>query len=179
MMRRRVYRDGSWKVEGEDACSHGSRACGLSFTEVEWMIIIEKVCSRYCNSISSRFILTSGHLLIEEVVARRAAKLFSSSCSKLSKTLIATFWSLRSVHDDIQHPSGLRHIDVELAELGRSCDQHSSSVCYGLRVLLVKLVEYRTPYEMSPFSCLQTLDQVPSKDVFRFSSPQSAPKCRS
>lgn len=31
-------------MEGEDACSRGSRACGLSFTEVERMIIIEKVC---------------------------------------------------------------------------------------------------------------------------------------
>ena len=34
----------SWKVEWEDACRRGSRACGLSFTEVERMIIIEKVC---------------------------------------------------------------------------------------------------------------------------------------
>lgn len=34
----------SWKVEGEDACIRGSRSCGLSFTKVERMIIIENVC---------------------------------------------------------------------------------------------------------------------------------------
>ncbi|KAF3575740.1 hypothetical protein DY000_02032097 [Brassica cretica] len=87
-----------------------------------------QVRSRYCNSISSRFILTSDHLLIEE-------------------------------------------IDLGLAELGRSGDQNSSSVCYGLRVLSVKLDErdqcrrgvmarlvwYRTPYEMDPFFVLTSL----------------------
>ncbi|KAF2602326.1 hypothetical protein F2Q70_00025523 [Brassica cretica] len=76
-------------------------------------------------------------------------------------------------------------IDLGLAELERSGDQNSSSVCYGLRVLSVKLDEryqcrhgvmarlvwYRTPYKMDPFSCLQALDRVPSKDVFRLSSP--------
>ncbi|KAF3575742.1 hypothetical protein DY000_02032095 [Brassica cretica] len=84
-------------------------------------------------------------------------------------------------------------IGLGLAELGRSGNQNSSSVCYGLRALSVKLdeqdqchrgvmarlVRYRTPYEMDPFSCLQALDRVPRKDVFRLSSPQSAPKCRS
>ncbi|KAF2565583.1 hypothetical protein F2Q68_00026017 [Brassica cretica] len=89
-----------------------------------------QVRSRYCNSISSRFVLTSDHLLIEE-------------------------------------------IDLGLAEFGKSGNQISSSVCYGLRVLSVKLdeqdqchrsvmarlVRYRTPYEMDPFSCLQALDR--------------------
>ncbi|WZZ44448.1 hypothetical protein YC2023_040707 [Brassica napus] len=32
-------------------------------------------------------------------------------------------------------------IDVELTELGRSGDQHSSSVCYGSRALSMKLGE--------------------------------------
>ena len=38
------------------------------------------------------------------------------------------------------------------------------------------LLRYWTPYELDPFSCLQALDRVPNKDVFRFSSPQMVPK---
>lgn len=85
-----------------------------SYRDLEnWMylVFVHSLGVLEINSISSRFFLTSGHLLIEEVVARRAAKFFSSSCSKLSKTLIANFWSLRSVQDDILHSSGLHHID--------------------------------------------------------------------
>lgn len=37
-------------------------------------------------------------------------------------------------------------------------------VCHGT------LPRYRTLYELDSFSCLQALDRVPSKDVFRFSS---------
>ena len=31
--------------------------------------------------------------------------------------------------------------------------------------MMASLVQYRTPYEIDPFSCLEALDRVPSKDV--------------
>ncbi|KAL0690821.1 hypothetical protein Bca4012_090500 [Brassica carinata] len=126
----------SWKVEGEYACSRGSRACGLSFTEVERMIIIEK--SSYSSSLESeglRFLDAPSYRDLENWIRCSArGEVFFFVFSKLSKTLIANFWSLRS-------------IDVELTELGRSGDQHSSSVYYGSRALSVKLGEVNFFYQ--------------------------------
>ncbi|KAF3599642.1 hypothetical protein F2Q69_00037034 [Brassica cretica] len=63
----------SWKVEWEDACRRGSRACGLSFTEVERMIIIEKRPSRVrARSLhSDRAWLVRGPVAILELVRGR------------------------------------------------------------------------------------------------------------
>ncbi|KAF3568772.1 hypothetical protein DY000_02019371 [Brassica cretica] len=111
-----------------------------------------RVFSRYCDSFSLRFLFVYDHLLIKDFCT---SKLFSMSLF---------------IHRTRTMEVGLSELIIGLLQFENFVDQ-----CH--KGLTARLLRYRTPYELDPFSCLQALRKITwatisseHNDVIRYES---------